>query len=244
MTDTYGLTSSTPFATYDPDSSSWKTFGDISLWGSTEFSETWPVRGMTRNGCAYRLPLPELHIGGSASSSLLKTPTAQLAINGGSQHPEKRKAGGHGPTLADEVEHLLPTPAAMNPNDGESLESWEARRVRTKARVGNGNGFGTPLAIAVQMLGDGTPPQSNDGSAPPGKLLPPPLFLMDEAEKHRLNAQFVEWMMGLPAGHVTDPNIGLTRNEQLKALGNGVVPQQARLAVSHLLKHIDLGVAA
>lgn len=41
--------------------------------------------------------------------------------------------------------------------------------------------------------------------------------------------------MGLPAGHVTDPAIGLTRNEQLKALGNGVVPQQAALALTHLL---------
>jgi hypothetical protein len=46
---------------------------------------------------------------------LLRTPTAQLAANGGSQHPEKRKAGGHGPTLADQVEHqLLPTPSAQN----------------------------------------------------------------------------------------------------------------------------------
>ena len=43
---------------------------------------------------------------------LLKTPTSQLAVNGGSQHPDKRKAGGHGPTLADEVEHLLPTPTS------------------------------------------------------------------------------------------------------------------------------------
>ena len=42
---------------------------------------------------------------------LLKTPTAQLAVNGGSQHPDKRKAGGHGPTLADEVEFLLPSGA-------------------------------------------------------------------------------------------------------------------------------------
>lgn len=40
---------------------------------------------------------------------LLRTPTAQLAVNGGSQHPDKRKAGGHGPTLADEVEHLCAT---------------------------------------------------------------------------------------------------------------------------------------
>lgn len=36
--------------------------------------------------------------------------------------------------------------------------------------------------------------------------------------------------MGLPAGWVTDvPD--LPRNAQLKALGNGVVPQQAALAV-------------
>ena len=40
--------------------------------------------------------------------------------------------------------------------------------------------------------------------------------------------------MGLPAGHVTDPAIGLTRNQQLKALGNGVVPQQAVLALAML----------
>ena len=39
--------------------------------------------------------------------------------------------------------------------------------------------------------------------------------------------------MGLPAGWVTDVP-GLPRNAQLKALGNGVVPQQAALAL-HLL---------
>jgi len=43
--------------------------------------------------------------------ALLKTPTSQLAVNGGSQHPAKRRAGGHGPTLADEVEFLLSTGA-------------------------------------------------------------------------------------------------------------------------------------
>jgi len=60
---------------------------------------------------------------------LLKTPTAQLAVNGGSQHPDKRKAGGHGPTLADEVEflmpggagkaRLLPTPKASDVDRGD-----------------------------------------------------------------------------------------------------------------------------
>lgn len=51
----------------------------------------------------------------------------------------------------------------------------------------------------------------------------------------RLAPRFVEWMMGLEPGHVTDPAIGITREDQLKALGNGVVPQQAALALAHLL---------
>jgi len=50
--------------------------------------------------------------------------------------------------------------------------------------------------------------------------------------------------MGLPAGHVTDPAIGLTRNEQLKALGNGVVPQQAALATRLFLATVGREVAA
>ena len=50
----------------------------------------------------------------------------------------------------------------------------------------------------------------------------------------RLSPAFVEWMMGLPAGHVTAVP-GVSRNEQLKALGNGVVPQQAFAALSVLL---------
>lgn len=48
-----------------------------------------------------------------------------------------------------------------------------------------------------------------------------------------LSPRFVEWMMGLPTGHVTDTP-GLSRSQALKALGNGVVPQQAAHAVNHL----------
>lgn len=54
----------------------------------------------------------------------------------------------------------------------------------------------------------------------------------------RLSPRFVEWMQGLPAGHVTDvPD--LTRNQQLAALGNGVVPQQAAAALTQLLHHVE-----
>ena len=42
--------------------------------------------------------------------------------------------------------------------------------------------------------------------------------------------------MGLPEGHVTDPAIGLTRNQQLKALGNGVVPAQSAAAIKAFIR--------
>lgn len=66
-----------------------------------------------------------------------------------------------------------------------------------------------------------------------GHVAPAPTNPDGKGNTHRLSARFVEWMMGLPDGHVT--SVGLTRNEQLKALGNGVVPQQAELAVRTLL---------
>lgn len=49
-----------------------------------------------------------------------------------------------------------------------------------------------------------------------------------------LSPRFSEWLMGLPAGHVTSV-AGLSRNDQLIALGNGVVPQQAAAALRHCL---------
>ena len=48
----------------------------------------------------------------------------------------------------------------------------------------------------------------------------------------KLNAKFVEYMMGLPVGWVT--NLDLSRSQQLKMLGNGVVPQQAYYALELL----------
>jgi DNA (cytosine-5)-methyltransferase 1 len=70
---------------------------------------------------------------------LFKTPTTQLAVNGGSQHPDKRRAGGHGPTLADEIEFLLPTPTT------EPM---------------TGNGHARNLGAEVQLL---PTPRATDG---------------------------------------------------------------------------------
>jgi len=62
----------------------------------------------------------------------------------------------------------------------------------------------------------------------------------------KLSALFVEYMMGLPVGWVTDT--GLSRAQQLKMLGNGVVPQQAELALEllcdaiHTNRNVQIGV--
>jgi DNA (cytosine-5)-methyltransferase 1 len=49
----------------------------------------------------------------------------------------------------------------------------------------------------------------------------------------RLAAKFSEWLMGLPRGFVTD--LGLPYGAQHRALGNGVVPQQAVVALWQLV---------
>ncbi|MFD8545586.1 hypothetical protein [Streptomyces sp. NPDC059649] len=50
-------------------------------------------------------------------------------------------------------------------------------------------------------------------------------------------------MMGLPAGWVTETP-GLTRAAMLKALGNGVVRQQAVAGIRLLLERAELPVAS
>lgn len=49
-----------------------------------------------------------------------------------------------------------------------------------------------------------------------------------------LNPELPEWMMGLPSGHITAVP-GLSRADQLKLAGNGVVPQQGAAALAYLL---------
>lgn len=55
---------------------------------------------------------------------------------------------------------------------------------------------------------------------------------MNEAKGPRPAPAFVEWLMGLPAGWVADPDYGLSANQQNTALGNGVLPLQALCALN------------
>jgi DNA (cytosine-5)-methyltransferase 1 len=75
-----------------------------------------------------------------------------------------------------------------------------------------------------------------------GRVAPSPTIVGKKGGQ-QLAPLFVEWLMGLPAGHVTAVP-GLSRNEQLKLLGNGVVPQQAEAALRWLLTADRAGAAA
>lgn len=70
-----------------------------------------------------------------------------------------------------------------------------------------------------------------------GRPAPAPTKPDGKDGAHRLSSEFTEWMMGLEPGWVTGH--GLTRNEELKMCGNGVVPQQAQLALRMLLDGVS-----
>ena len=99
----------TPFAFYDPESSSWKTSQPFlgEEWG--EWSETWPKSGMTAGGRAFELPMSVLRTAANASS-LLPTPRTTDS-NGAGSH------GSGGPDLRT-VASLLPTPRATDGTKG------------------------------------------------------------------------------------------------------------------------------
>jgi len=65
-----------------------------------------------------------------------------------------------------------------------------------------------------------------------GRAAPAPALLND-TDGPRPAPAFVEWLMGLPPGWVTDAG-ELTHNQQITALGNGVLPLQAAHALGRL----------
>lgn len=71
-----------------------------------------------------------------------------------------------------------------------------------------------------------------------GRTAPAPTRQDGKGQRHRLSPLFTEWLMGLPEGWIT--GLGLKRNEEVMLAGNGVVPQQAELALRILLEDDNL----
>ena len=195
-----------PLATWSPARGVWETTRVALCGHSAVFSETWPTSGSMRAGVAYGPPALELPTDGSGSSSppgLLVTPTAQLGINGGSQHPDKRKAGGHGPTLADQVEHLLPTPEASDGSGG-----------RRSAEIGGTRPSGAKRAITLGTVASLLPTPrvaatrtSRGAAMRKDSLSGPSLDQALEVARGELPREFTSWteMPRSWSGRTTDP---------------------------------------
>ena len=115
---------------------------------------------------------------------------------------------------------------------GERLERyWPQRTQEEHAVIGSGPALLPQAAQATQSWGDYTPAiewwERVLGRPAPAPTQP------SRTGKPQLSPRFVEWMMGLPAGWVTD--VPISRTGQLRALGNGVVPQQAAYALTEIM---------
>ena len=164
----------------------------------------------------------------------LPTPNASDSTGGG-QVPDKR--AGHSLQLIDAVLDLgaqpyLPTPAASDGNGGKSSKHVGGTRPSgTKRSVGLTD---VPALTAGASVFGKYEPVVHRWERVTGMEAPVPTEL-NKNGRPRLNAAFSEWMMGLPEGWVTQVP-GVTRAQQLKACGNGVVPQQAAAALRHLME--------
>jgi DNA (cytosine-5)-methyltransferase 1 len=144
---------------------------------------------------------------------------------------EHGNGNGHGKSLSIEAARLLQTPSVADGTGGHETRGGarsDEPLLNGQAKAMHGSQWGDYAdAIARWEMILGRP-------------APAPTMTSSKGNP-QLSPVFVEWMMGLPAGWVTDTP-GITRNEALKALGNGVVPQQAEAALRHLLN--ALAVAA
>lgn len=155
--------------------------------------------------------------------TLLPTPQANIATNGGSQHPDKRRAGGHSVSLQDVVEHLLATPRASDgekggPNQCNSRGQYDALPGQVHESRFQKYQAAVDRWTAVY------------GHEPPTPTLPD-----GRGGNHRLNPSFSQWMMGAMHVHL-EP---LDRKQRLQAIGNAVQPQTAHAAYSQLLARKD-----
>ena len=139
--------------------------------------------------------------------------------------------GGGDPRLT-----LMPTPRVSS---GNGVSERELREGNPKVR----------LETSVALLPTAKASDADFGSYAPaierweratGRPAPEPAKPSPKTGKPQLSAEFVEWMMGLPNGWFTSPEIGLTRVQALKIGWNGVVPQQAEFAIRGLMGRIEV----
>lgn len=152
-----------------------------------------------------------------ATGGLLPTPQATNAT---------ASSTGYGANLHEVARELLPTPSASDAIMGLPRTSGrppeKVTKLATRIEYTDFGMYAPAIARWEQILGRPAPAPT----VPPAR----------EGGRARLSTKFVEWLMGLSDGHVTGEDLGLTREQQLRLLGNGVVPQQGAAAIYQLTK--------
>ncbi len=162
---------------------------------------------------------------------LMPTPNTMdyLPARSPQQKAANKGKGGYSNVRETVVNELMPTPTTRDYKDG--------------AEPHERDGIVQTDTVARAVFNSGEICHTNWGKFEPairrweevlGRPAPSPTKPDGKDGNHRLSSVFTEWMMGVPEGWITD--CGLKRNEELKACGNGVVPQQAELALRILLE--------
>jgi hypothetical protein len=123
----FGQSTPVSLASYDPDTSLWRTSQLSLLGGLEQFSETWPRSGMTRSGTAFQLqPLAPLTRG--TASGLLPTPSA--TSYGSNQGGGAGRIGPVRHSLQSMARHnLWPTPRATDGDKGTRTQEGAKREM-------------------------------------------------------------------------------------------------------------------
>jgi hypothetical protein len=189
------------------------------------------------------------HFGHIQPKRNLPTPTVADQFTDGLASSQQSDGSLHSVSLAQIVHRsdLLPTPNTMEHREIKTPEQIAELKLRSPG--GYKNLRETVVNDLVTEHVDDSTVSDKWGSFKPaierwesivGRKAPEPTEPTGKDGAPRLSAKFTEWMMGVPEGWITSPKIGIKRNEQLKACGNGVVPQQAVLALTNLLKGVEL----
>lgn len=164
-------------------------------------------------------------VAGSDRLTLLPTPNA--ALGRGTGTPSRKTAAARiaaGKRFLDDAVALLPTPAARDWKSGESNIMDRNGRplnevVVNYAHADRWGNYAAAICRWERIIGRPAPAPTEPGTKGQPRLAP----------------RFVEWMLGLPDGWVTDH---VPRNGALKVLGNGVLPLQGAYAYTDLLQGI------
>jgi DNA (cytosine-5)-methyltransferase 1 len=149
-----------------------------------------------------------------------RRPVAADAQSDGHRNPRPASKRGLAPATVAGSSTAHANPASVRRGEGRTEPARQQRRSHV-AECGAPDWGRYAAAIARWEAATGRPaPRPTD-------------------DRGRLAPAFVEWLMGLTPGHVTAVP-GLSRAQQLKALGNGVVPPQAAYAFRVLLDRAGL----